>query len=72
MCIANTEGMSENHFLKQHSEQKQAATCPHSVGGPQKTSSLNGNRYYIIFIDDYMRFCWINVFKYKSEVASVI
>jgi len=29
------------------------------VRGPQRTASLNGSRYYIIFIDDYSRFCWI-------------
>lgn len=41
------------------------------VGGPQKTSSLNGNQYYITFIDDYTRFCWIYFFKSKAEVASI-
>ena len=29
------------------------------VEGPQKTSSLNGSKYYVVFIDDYTRFCWI-------------
>jgi hypothetical protein len=41
------------------------------VGGPQQTTSLNGNRYYTIFIDDYTRFCWIYFFKSKSEVAQI-
>ena len=41
------------------------------VGGPQRTSSLNGNKYYITFIDDYIRFCWIYFFKSKSEVANI-
>ena len=36
-----------------------------------KTSSLNGNKYYITFIDDYTRFCWIYFFKSKSEVANI-
>jgi hypothetical protein len=27
------------------------------VAGPLKTISLNGNRYYIAFIDDYTRMC---------------
>ena len=40
------------------------------VGGPQRTS-LNGNRYYITFIDDYSRFCWIYFFKSKIEVANI-
>jgi len=42
-----------------------------NVRGPQKTSSLNGNKYYIVFIDDYIRFCWIYFLKLKSEVANV-
>ena len=41
------------------------------VGGPQKTPSLNGSKYYIAFIDDYTRFCWIYFLKFKSEVANV-
>ena len=41
------------------------------VGGPQKTPSLNGSKYYIAFIDDYTRFCWIYFLKSKSEVANV-
>ena len=28
-----------------------------NVGGPQRTASLNSTRYYIIFINDYSRFC---------------
>lgn len=39
--------------------------------GPQVIPSLNGNRYFIIFIDDYTRMCWIYFMKQKSEVAEV-
>ena len=42
-----------------------------NVGGPQRVSSLNGNKYYITFIDDYTRFCWIYFFKSKTEVANI-
>ena len=41
------------------------------VRGPQRVSSLNGNKYYITFIDDYTRFCWIYFFKSKTEVANI-
>ena len=41
------------------------------VGGPQKISSLNGSKYYIGFIDDYIRFCWIYFLKFKFEVANI-
>jgi len=41
------------------------------VAGPLKTISLNGSRYYIDFIDDYTRMCWVYFLKFKTEVASV-
>nr|XP_009790901.1 PREDICTED: uncharacterized protein LOC104238277 [Nicotiana sylvestris] len=41
------------------------------VGGPQKTPSLNGIKYYVAFIDDYTRYCWIYFLNFKSEVAGV-
>ncbi|KAG8486726.1 hypothetical protein CXB51_020278 [Gossypium anomalum] len=41
------------------------------VCGPMKTESLNGSKYFILFINDYTRFCWIYFLKHKSEVAQV-
>nr|CAN63433.1 hypothetical protein VITISV_033829 [Vitis vinifera] len=41
------------------------------VSGPQKTPSLKGSKYYIAFIDDFTRFCWIYFLTCKSEVADV-
>ena len=40
-------------------------------GGPMSTPSLNGSKYYIVFIDDYSRFCWTYFIKFKSEVANI-
>ncbi|RHN79907.1 putative RNA-directed DNA polymerase [Medicago truncatula] len=39
------------------------------LAGPQRTTSLNESKYYIVFIDDYTRMCWIYFLKSKSEVA---
>ena len=39
--------------------------------GPQSTPSLNGSKYFIIFIDDYIRMCWIYIMKQKLEVTKV-
>lgn len=41
------------------------------VAGPQRTPSIKGNLYFIIFIDDFTRMCWIYFMKFKSEVAGV-
>ena len=52
------------------------ATCKlplvHTViSGPQKTPSLVGNQYYVAFIDDFTRMCWIFFLEFKSKVAGV-
>ena len=36
-----------------------------------KTLSLSGSRYYIAFIDDFNRMCWVYFMKFKSETADV-
>ncbi|KAG8495997.1 hypothetical protein CXB51_009246 [Gossypium anomalum] len=36
-----------------------------------KTQTLNSSRYFILFIDDFSRYCWIYFLKNKSEVTSV-
>ncbi|KAH9782217.1 hypothetical protein KPL71_008805 [Citrus sinensis] len=41
------------------------------IAGPQRTPSLNGSLYYVVFIDDFTRMCWIFFLKHKSEVAQV-
>ena len=41
------------------------------LAGPQRTPPLKGSKYYIIFIDDFTRMCWIYFLKFKSEVADV-
>uniref|UniRef100_M1B1W5 Retrovirus-related Pol polyprotein from transposon TNT 1-94-like beta-barrel domain-containing protein n=1 Tax=Solanum tuberosum TaxID=4113 RepID=M1B1W5_SOLTU len=41
------------------------------IAAPQRTPSLKGSLYYIIFIDDLTRMCWIYFLKHKSKVANV-
>ena len=41
------------------------------VCGPMRTPSLNGSKYFILFIDDFSRMCWVYFLKQKSEVADV-
>jgi hypothetical protein len=38
---------------------------------PQRTPSLKGSIYYIVFIDDFTRMCWIIFLRFKSKVARV-
>ena len=41
------------------------------VCGPMRTPSLNESKYFILFIDDFSRMCWVYFLKQKSEVADV-
>ena len=36
-----------------------------------KTDSLSGNRYFLLFIDDYTRMCWVYFIRVKSEFFDV-
>ncbi|KAA3475047.1 pleiotropic drug resistance protein 3-like [Gossypium australe] len=38
---------------------------------PMKTSSLNGSRYFVLFIYDCTRFCWVYFIKNRSKVAGI-
>ena len=35
--------------------------------GPTKTTSLNGEKYFMLFIDDYSRMVWVTFLKHKSK-----
>ncbi|KAG8481238.1 hypothetical protein CXB51_026069 [Gossypium anomalum] len=38
------------------------------ICGPMKTPSLNGSKYFVLFINDLTKFCWIFFLKQKSDV----
>nr|KYP38814.1 Retrovirus-related Pol polyprotein from transposon TNT 1-94 [Cajanus cajan] len=42
-----------------------------NLGGPLPKLSLNGSKYYILFIDDLTRMCWIYFLKFTSEVVGI-
>ena len=41
------------------------------VWGPTKTASIGGKHFFVTFIDDYSRQCWIYTMKYKGEVLEL-
>ena len=41
------------------------------VCGPMKTISLNGSKYFILFVNDYAKMCWVYFIKLKKEVFSI-
>ena len=38
------------------------------ISGPMPTTSMNGSRYFLTFIDDFSRYTWVFFIKKKSEV----
>jgi transposase InsO family protein len=38
------------------------------VCGPMHNESLNGSKYFLLFVDDYSRYCWVYFLKSKSDV----
>ncbi|PKU83464.1 Retrovirus-related Pol polyprotein from transposon TNT 1-94 [Dendrobium catenatum] len=41
------------------------------VWGPAPVPSVQGYRYYVLFVDDYSRFSWLFPMKFKSEVYNI-
>ena len=41
------------------------------VWDPTKTASPDGRHWFVIFIDDYSRRCWVYTMKHKSEVLDL-
>ncbi|KAI3769398.1 hypothetical protein L6452_00500 [Arctium lappa] len=41
------------------------------VWGPSPAPTKGGSRYYVSFIDDYTRFCWIFLMKHRSEFFDI-
>ena len=47
--------------------------CVHvSIWGPAKTASLRGYRYFVSFIDNLSRHCWIYPMRQRSEALGML
>ena len=42
------------------------------VWGPAPTTSINYFQYYVLFVDDYSKFTWFFLLKFKSDVFEVL
>ncbi|KAM1349257.1 hypothetical protein ACFX2F_003353 [Malus domestica] len=40
------------------------------VWGPTSVSSVHHHKYYVIFVDDFTKYCWFFPLQYKSDVFS--
>lgn len=80
--IKNVDNVCENCMVgKQHRDPfpkgkarrapKPAERIHADVCGPMSTLSLNKNRYFLAFVDDYSRMTWVYFVKEKSAVFSI-
>ena len=42
-----------------------------NIWGPTKTTFIRGNHYFVTFIDDYSRRCWVYTMKHKGKVLEL-
>ena len=77
--IQTSNGVCTGCFVGKHPEKRYDVGKAHraasildlihsDVVGPMSTNSINGCRYFLTFIDDCSRYCWIYFMKQKSEV----
>lgn len=61
LSFNNSDSVSDSPFGLIHSD----------IWGPSPISSVNGFRYFVLFIDDYSRFTWIYFLKHRSELPQI-
>ncbi|KAI5317551.1 hypothetical protein L3X38_037258 [Prunus dulcis] len=66
----------KHHREKFDKEVAWRASCPlelvHTdLCGPMQNESIGGNRYFITFIDDFSRMCWVYFLRNKSDAFNV-
>lgn len=55
---------------KEHSTTKPLEIVHVDVCGPMRTTRLKGERYFLLFVDDFTRMTWIFLLKKKSKTFS--
>jgi len=74
VCAGCVSG--KHHRKKFDKEQVWRASYPleliHTdLCGPMQNESIRGNRYFITFIDDFSRMCWVYFLRNKSDTLNV-
>jgi len=57
---------------KEHSSSKPLELVHIDICGPMRTKSLQGYFYFMLFVDDFTRMCWVFFLKEKSEAFQKI
>jgi len=56
------------HFIEKEGSTSKPPELVHTdLCGPSRKKSPHGEEYFILFIDDFSRMCWIGLLKHKDE-----
>ena len=67
-CLVGKHPEKRYEFGKAHRVSSILYLIHSDVDVPMLSNSINGCRYFLTFIDDCSRYCWIYFMKQKSEV----
>ena len=70
-CLVGKHPEKRYEFGKAHRASSILDLIHSDVDGPIPTTSINGCRYLLTFIDDCSRYLWIYLMKHKSEVFDI-
>ncbi|GJR65023.1 retrovirus-related pol polyprotein from transposon TNT 1-94 [Tanacetum coccineum] len=75
MCSACIMGKSKKKPYKPKSEdtnQEKLYLLHMDLCGPMRVASVNGKKYILVIVDDYLRFTWVNCLRSKDEALDFI
>ena len=70
-CLVGKHPKKMYEVGKEHRASSILDLIRNDVSGPMPTTSINGSRYFLTFIDDCFRFHWIYFMKHQSEVIEI-
>ncbi|GJT59333.1 retrovirus-related pol polyprotein from transposon TNT 1-94 [Tanacetum coccineum] len=75
LCLACSLGKSKkaSHKPKAVDTNQEKQSLLHmDLWGPMRVASINGKKYILVIVDDYLRFTWVKFFASKDEAPEVI
>ena len=65
-CIHGKQTKSSFN-IKEHTTSQPLEIIHTNLCGPRRTKSMQGEHYFMLFIDDHTRMTWVSFLKEKSE-----
>nr|GEV39310.1 hypothetical protein [Tanacetum cinerariifolium] len=75
LCSACSLGKSKKHTHKPKSDdsiQEKLYLLHMDLCGPMRIESINGKKYILVIVDDYLRFTWVKLLRSKYETPEIM